>query len=69
MCVCALTFQRLIDVVVQVVDPQAVFEAGRVFLDAIGHHVDGNVIVVLLHLTQQRSNITATSPPEMLADI
>lgn len=51
-----VTFQRLVDVVVQVVDSEAVFEAGRVFLYPVGHHIDGYVAVVLPHLTQQMSD-------------
>ena len=59
MCVSVcLTFQSLVDVVVQVVDSQAVFEAGRVFLDPVSHHKHGHVTVVLLHLAQQRSSGT-----------
>ena len=51
---CGLTFEGLVDVVVQVVDAQAVLEAGGVLLDAVGHHVDGDVAVVLLHLDRRR---------------
>ena len=54
----SLTFQGLVDVVVQVVDAQAVLEAGGVFLDPVGHHVDGHVAVVLLHLERKRSYVT-----------
>lgn len=58
MCVCSLTFQSLIDVVVQIVDSQAVFEAGRVLLDPISHHIDWYITVVLPYLTQQKSNVS-----------
>lgn len=54
--VCSLTFQRLIDVVVQVVHSQAVFEAGGVLLNSISHHINGYITVVLPHLAQGESN-------------
>lgn len=46
-----LTFQRLVDVVIQVVNPQAVCEASLVLLDTVRHHIDRHSRVVLLHLT------------------
>lgn len=49
--VCGLTFQRLVDVVIQVVNPQAVCEASLVLLDTVRHHIDRHSRVVLLHLT------------------
>lgn len=55
MCVCGLTFQGLVDVVVQVVDSQTVFEAGRVLLDPVSHHIDRDITVVLCHLTWQKA--------------
>lgn len=60
MCVCVVTFQCLVDVVVQVVDSQAVLETGWVFLDPVGHYVDRYVTVVLLHLTQEEGRILIT---------
>lgn len=50
-----LTFQRLVDVVIQVVHPQAVFEVSWVFLCPVSHHIDGYVTVVLPHLQQQET--------------
>jgi len=55
-CVWSLTFQRLVDVVVQIVDPQAVIEVGRVLLRPVSHHIDGHIAVVLPHLTPRESN-------------
>ena len=60
-CVCGLTFQGLIDVVVQVVDSQTVFEVGRVLLDPVSHHIDRDITVVLPHLTWQRQEKIKTN--------
>lgn len=65
-CVCLLTFQRLIDVVVHVVDSQTVLEAGWVFLDPISHHIDRYITVVLLHLTQHRSDVNVIARSQIL---
>lgn len=49
-----LTFQCLVDVVIQVVHSQAVFEMSWVFLGPVSHHINGDMAVVLPHLQQQQ---------------